>query len=381
MAGGYLNVPTDSERNFQQRSVDSKGRAGPTLQRIADKYKTHKNNTGMLQSLFEAVAPMGMYSGDAEGAYIPSKTMKNAQGLAKVFQDWFKGGTPTVNVPFEVWPQILKSGKFKNQMELAGKNVPEAWDHRMRVERELGGFPYPRTTRKTSVPYSQHLQDLWELDNILYAIKTDKSLVGGEKLKLLNKYLKEEKDVLTKPKAYHEPEYSETLAKQNPVYGHIYNPKYTDEWTATGFGDTHAEMSDLVKEQSKYVLGDSFHPFIRKAFSSQDMSGETSALERALFDSKRSIPQTNAIWRTPTGVAKYMEMWIPNHLARLNNIMNVYVPKKASYSEFDQSVAPRNLLPVVAKGRKNYEDIENSIPEHLKDSIGPEDMWDDEIPF
>jgi hypothetical protein len=42
MAGGYLNVPTDSERNFQQRSVDSRGRAGPTLQRIADKHKVHK---------------------------------------------------------------------------------------------------------------------------------------------------------------------------------------------------------------------------------------------------------------------------------------------------------------------------------------------------
>jgi hypothetical protein len=73
MAGGYLNVPTDSERNFQQRSVDSRGRAGPTLQRIADKHKVHKNNTGMLESLFEALAPMGMYSGDAEGAYLPSK--------------------------------------------------------------------------------------------------------------------------------------------------------------------------------------------------------------------------------------------------------------------------------------------------------------------
>jgi len=396
MAGGYLNVPTDSERNFQQRSVDSKGRAGPTLQRIADQYKTHKNNTGMLQSLFEAVAPMGMYSGDAEGAYIPSKAMQSAQGLAKVFQDWFKGGTPTVNVPFDVWPEILKSGKFKNQMELAGTNVPEAWDTRMRVEKELGGFPYPRTTRKTSVPDSQHLQDLWELDNILYAIKTDKSLVGGEKLKLLNKYLKEEKDVLTKPKAYHEPEYSETLAKQNPVYGHIYNPKYTPKHTATGFGDTHAEMSDLVKEQSKYVLGDSFYPFIRKAFSSQDMLGETSALERALFNPTRKDWVTENIKNDPSEVAKYMEMWIPNHLARINNIKNVYVPKKASLEEFDQSVAPRNLLPIVSKGRKKYEDNEwddmhpsddffkpkEEMPwEELDDPLPIDDLWDFDVPI
>lgn len=126
MAGGYLSVPTDSERNFQQRSVDSKGRAGPTLQRIADKYKVHKNNTGMLESLFEILAPMGMYSGNAEGAYLPSKAMQSAQGLAKVFQDWYKGGTPTINVPFERWGDIIKSGKFKNQMEIVGRDNPEA---------------------------------------------------------------------------------------------------------------------------------------------------------------------------------------------------------------------------------------------------------------
>jgi hypothetical protein len=364
MAGGYLNVPTDSERNFQQRSVDSKGRAGPTLQRIADQYKTHKNNTGMLQSLFEAVAPMGMYSGDAEGAYIPSKAMQSAQGLAKVFQDWFKSGTPTVNVPFEVWPQILKSGKFKNQMELVGKNVPEAWDHRMRVEKELGGFPYPRSIKGQTEEMDKYYKRLTE--NVR---KYDSELSNKGKLNFINELIDERRIHRAAP------EYSETLAKQNPVYGHIYNPKYTDKHTATGFGDTHAEMSDLVKEQSKYVLGDSFHPFIRKAFSSQDMSGETSALERALFNPTRKDWVTDNIKNDPTMIAKYMEMWIPNHLARINNIKNVYVPKKASLEEFDQSVAPRNLLPIVSKGRKNYEDIEwDSIPEHLKDSIGPDPL-------
>ena len=148
MAGGYLNVPTDAERNFQQRSVDSKGRAGPTLQRIADLHKTHKNNTGMLESLFEALAPLGMYSGEADSAYIPSSRIKSAQGLAKVFQDWYKGGTPTINVPFERWGDIIKSGKFKNQMELSGIDIPEAWNQRIKVERELGGYPYPKNPIK-----------------------------------------------------------------------------------------------------------------------------------------------------------------------------------------------------------------------------------------
>jgi hypothetical protein len=377
MAGGYLNVPTDSERNFQQRSVDSKGRAGPTLQRIADQYKTHKNNTGMLQSLFEAVAPMGMYSGDAEGAYIPSNVMKNAQTLSKLFQDWYKTGTPTVNVPFDKWPEILKSGKFKNQMELAGKNVPEAWDHRMRVEKKLGGFPYPRSIKGQTEEMDKYYKRLTE--NVR---KFDSLLSNKGKLNFINELIDERRIHRAAP------EYSETLAKQNPVYGHIYNPKYTPKHTATGFGDTHAEMSDLVKEQSKYVLGDSFEPVLKTAFSSDDMSGKTSKLERFLFDfskpySHRPDPFKN-VEENPqhlSNLAPYMEMWIPNHLARLNNIKNVYVPKKASYSEFDQSVAPRNLLPVITKGRKNYENIEDSIPEHLKESIGPEDMWDDEIPF
>ena len=144
---GYLNLPIDAERNYQKRIVDSKGQAGPTLQRIADRAKVYKNNTGMLEALFDAIAPISMYSGNAEGAYIPSKAMQNAQGLAKVFQDWYKTGTPTINVPFDKWSDIIKSGKFKNQMELAGKNHPEAWDKRVEVEKKLGGFPYPKTTR------------------------------------------------------------------------------------------------------------------------------------------------------------------------------------------------------------------------------------------
>ncbi len=356
--GNYLNVPTDAERNYQKRIVDSKGRTGPTLQRIADQYKTHKNNTGMLEAVFEVLSPLSMYSGEAEGAYIPSKAMQSAQGLAKVFQDWYKTGTPTINVPMDKWPEILKSGKFKNQMELAGKNHPEAWRQRMEVEKALGGFPYPRSTRVERPDKKE----------IITGLQDDNSLLLKYQ-KFLDNYLASEKK--------HIPEYSESLAKQNPIYGHIYNSKYNDPWDATGFGNTHAEMSDLVKERSKYILGDSFHPFVKKAFSSQDMSGKTSALERALFDSKRSIPQTNAIWRNPTSVAQYMEMWVPNALARINNIKSIHIPKKASLGEFDQAVAPRKLPSVINEYKNNYKTIEDSIPDHLKDAIGPEDLIDD----
>lgn len=369
MAGGYLNVPTDSERNFQQRSVDSKGRAGPTLQRIADKYKVHKNNTGMLESLFETLAPMGMYSGDAEGAYLPSKAMKNAQGLAKVFQDWYKGGTPTINVPFDVWPDILKSGKFKNQMEVAGKNVPEAWDIRMEVEKALGGYPYPR-----DVVVDDKISHAWWLKNAIKAVKEHPYWTDDEKLEKL-------KGILNNNSRIMEPQYSESLAKKNPVYGHIYNPKYNDKYAAMGFGDTYAEMSDLVKEQSKYVLGDSSHPHVRRAFSSDDMLGNTSRLERALFNSKRQDWLTDQIKEKPNLTIPYMEMWVPNHLARLNNVRGVHVPKQAMYDSVDRAVPIRDLPNLVKQKQQNYKDIEDGIPEHLKGSIGPEDMeeWDDPL--
>lgn len=316
---GYLNLPTDAERNYQKRIVDSKGQAGPTLQRIADRAKVYKNNTGMLEAMFEAISPMAMYSGEAEGAHIPSKAMQNAQGLAKVFQDWYKTGTPTINVPFDKWSDIIKSGKFKNQMELAGKNHPEAWKQRIEVEKQLGGFPYPMEMIK---PANDKLLDYLKV-RMEYLKNNQTNAENIQDLELIKQQLHELETRRLKP------EYSESLAKQNPIYGHIYNPKYTHEGTATKFGNTHAEMSDLVKDQSRYVLGDSFHPFVKTAFSSDDMLGNTSRLERALFDKNRSDWEHDKIRRDPQGIAQYMEMWVPNHLARLNNVKGVHVPSNA----------------------------------------------------
>jgi len=372
--GNYLNVLSDAERNYQKRIVDSKGQAGPTLQRIADRAKVHKNIAGMLEAMFEGIAPLGMYSGEAEGAYIPSKAMKNAQGLAKIFQDWYKTGTPTINVPFDKWPEILKSGKFKNQMELAGKEHPEAWRQRVEVEKALGGFPYPRTTIKRPYSSEKLLEDLYENDEILHTIKTDKSLIGIEKLTYLNKYLKEQKELLAQPKIRHDPVFSESLAKQNPVYGHIYNPKYTHEGTATGFGNTHAEMSDLVKEQSKYVLGDSFHPFVKTAFSSDDMLGNTSRLERALFNRNRPDWMNDKIKYDPQDIAKYMEMWVPNHLARLNNVRGVHVPGKAILDPFDRAVPIKELPNLVKQKQENISAKSLWDGKEKWDDLDPEDL-------
>lgn len=370
MAGGYLNVLTDAERNFQQRSVDSKGQAGPTLQRIADLHKTHKNNTGMLEFLFEALAPLGMYSGEAESAYIPSSRMKSAQGLAKVFQDWYKGGTPTINVPFERWGDIIKSGKFKNQMELAGIDIPEAWSQRIKVERELGGYPYPRKDLVTHHPYTEYPDDvknkiqmlkvqLRALDNGNYPWHKIESTYND----LTDQLMVLEKMGVNKKLITHEPEYSGKLAKQNPVYGHIYNPKYTHPHTAGMFGDTYAEMSNLVKDQSKYVLGDSFNPFMKKAFSSEDMLGNTSRLERALFSHPSDEWKLQQITNKPQNAAEFMEMWIPNHLARLNNIKSVHVPGRAIGDSIDRAI-PVRKVPELSKKVGDG------------DFIKPEDMMD-----
>lgn len=369
--------------------LDSKGRAGPTLQRIADEHKTRKNNASLLEAVFEILAPLGMYSGDAEAIHLPSKTMTNAKTLASLFQDWFKGGTPTINVPFDTWPEIIRSNKFKNQMELAGKKYPEAWKQRIEVEKKLGGFPYPQ------VPIGRSdMGDAYYADQAKNIRKYSGNLSYEEQLKQLKKLMLERE-------AHRKlPTYSESLAKQNPIYGHIYNKKYNDPWDATGFGETHAEMTDLIKDQSKYVLGDSFHPFVKTAFSSDDMLGNTSRLERALFDRVRNpflqmLPEEalKVIKTNPkqlSNLAQYMEMWVPNHLARLNNVKSVHVPGKSlnehitSRGEvFDRAVPVNRLNELQVLKNKNNNALSESLksPLELEPWDAIDKSWKDALPL
>lgn len=351
--------------------LDSKGQAGPTLQNIADRARVNRSNAQMMENVFDLVAPLSMYSGDVEGAYLPSKTMKNAQGLAKIFQDWYKGGTPTINVPFDAWSDIIKSGKFKNQMELAGKDFPKAWENRMEIEKRLGGFPYPRTPIGPTKDLDAKYERIKQIHSQFPEIQKTKLMKDFEQAKKLEEQ---------------KPIYSESLAKKNPIYGHLYNPKYVHEKTANFFGDTYAEMSDLVKEQSKYVLGDSggFGVFVDDAFSSEDMLGNTSKLERALFNRVKKpylhLRPEDALKTLQTDpkqmmhLVPFMEMWVPNHLSRLNNINNVHLPKDSIYDDIDRAVSIKNLPEAIKRKLQNYKDIEDSIPSHLKGSIGPEDI-------
>lgn len=267
-------MPVPNRPFLGQGYLDSNNRAGPTLQKVADKAIYNRQKAQALEGLFDVAAPLGLTSTEAEA----SPAMARASKLAKLFQDWFVNGKPVINVQEDKWKDIIKAGKFKNQMELTDR--PEAWKERLNVEKRLGGI-----------------------------IPSD--------------------------------EISIKEALRHPIYGHIYNPEYTNPRTAAMFGDTYAEMSQHVKDNSRYVLGDSFDPFIDKAFTADDMYGKTSALERSLFngakqaelglqkygwssvDDQRSNMEMGGRFIQAEGVP-YMEMWVPNSLSRLNNVNSIH---------------------------------------------------------
>ena len=100
------------------------------------------------------------------------------------------------------------------------------------------------------------------------------------------------------------------------------------------FGDSYLEMSDKVKDNALYVLGDSFDPFVNKAFSAADMAGNTSKLEQALFpfvkraNTRGGIAemQLDEFINNPQQFVPYMEMWIPNRMSTLNNVNSIHTP-------------------------------------------------------
>ena len=64
-----------------QGQKDSSGQTGPTLQRLADRFEFDSNKRKGLETLFETVAPMAMYSGDAEAALKPAFLSATRKGL------------------------------------------------------------------------------------------------------------------------------------------------------------------------------------------------------------------------------------------------------------------------------------------------------------
>lgn len=54
-------------RYLFQGTADSGGQQGPTLQRVQDRALFQRGKANVLENLFDTVAPLGMYSGDAHG--------------------------------------------------------------------------------------------------------------------------------------------------------------------------------------------------------------------------------------------------------------------------------------------------------------------------
>lgn len=371
-----INTGRNLNSNWNTLGLDSSGQAGPTLQKMADNDAIKKQRGAGLESLFGMIAPMALYSGDVEAA---SPTMKQAQTLASLFSDWWKGGTPTINTKIDSIPSILKSGKFKNQMELAGPDVNDAWRRRIEVERYLHGYPRPQYMEKQQVPKGPFTTDeLFNYENALATIHNMKGRYGRiyhtneQRLAVLNEALKEKREYENLP-----PRIIEILkndvnkVKQNPVYGHIYNPKYSGRNEANMYGDVYAEMSDTVKDASKYVLGDSFYPFVRKSFSSSDMRQETSALERALFS--RIKGDKNFLFKQSK--IPYIEMAVPNYLSRLNNIKALHIGRQHFDDNLARVVSPKNYKNI-EKDLRHKEEFDNSLKDPFM-GFDPDDEFEE----
>ena len=319
----YLNLDKGHNVDYYLgKRPDSRGQYGPTLQSIADQAKYQRQKREVLESIFDVVAPLGLTSTEVEAASGP---MKEAGRLANLFTDWFSRGTPTIAVPKDAWKSILKSGKFKNQMELTQQ--PKAWDKRLEVEKQLAGIP-----------------------------KT--------------------------------PRYNAKEARKHPVYGHIYHPDYNDINAAHYFGDTYAEMSQKVKDRSRYVLGDSFDTFINRSFSSDDMLGKSSALERSLFNlakgaedgrvSSQRIVEALSKKQMDYAGLPYMEMWIPNELSTINNINSIYLPGR-SLSRQQIQRNPNELLNKIEHPQKDFLRSKEYDPYANYDLVPDDDIgipWD-----
>jgi hypothetical protein len=243
---------------------------------------TRGTGAGVREGLWNIFEPLALYSPEAHGG-LTSNAGKSASRLAELFHKWYKEGNVTVNAHARDLDTILSDPdrKLKNQMELT--SVPEAWNKRVTVEKNLLGIPAPLRRE------------------------------GAE-------------------------------ARKHPVYGHVYHKEFQNPNAASSFGRTHLDVdTPTIREGSRYVLGDSFDPYTRKAFSHSDMMGQGSALERALYYNEAKKPSWVISNRNQTvenilkGVEHpkafspyappYMEALIPNELAKVNQIKRIVVPE------------------------------------------------------
>ena len=77
--------------NFQKH-MDSEGRLGPTLRKLADRAAFKKDKANFLENVFDLVAPLGLYSKEAHGGLFKATGMSPAD-LTKVRTARSRGAT------------------------------------------------------------------------------------------------------------------------------------------------------------------------------------------------------------------------------------------------------------------------------------------------
>jgi hypothetical protein len=318
--------------------------------------------------------PLSMYSPDAEGA--GSGQLKMAKRLAELFSDWWKHGDINVNVHRKDLPRIINSRKLMNQMEFTGS--PDAWVDRIVHEKNLGiPYPYQAHSKKrieyinARKPLLKEYNELLRDSETKYYDNPSGQKLFWEKIGNVEKRMGELDDAFGKSSPLEAGlgtqlnPFTPQEARRRPVYGHVYNPNYQEESTARYFGGNAHLISDspAVREQSKYVLGDSFDPLVRQAFTADDMAGKTSALERALFNSTPQMDfTTTELKHMITDDVPYMEALIPNNLATINNFGRVAIRRPIG------NVPPGEFTP---KGlRQLFENINPQFDGRFEQGIG-----------
>lgn len=88
-----------------QGNRDSQGQEGPTHQKLVDRAAFQQDKTNALESLFDVAAPLGMYSGEAQGSINPLTMLQQAK-LGKALQ---KGANERMLFEDE---GIVRSGQY-----------------------------------------------------------------------------------------------------------------------------------------------------------------------------------------------------------------------------------------------------------------------------
>lgn len=131
-----------------QGNRDSQGQEGPTQQKLVDRAAFQQDKTNALESLFDVAAPLGMYSGEAQGSINPLTMLQQAK-LGKALQ---KGANERMLFEDE---GIVRSGQYD-----WGKFEPDPIKQSFR---DRFTAPNPHGLVKPKGAGSMSLQDIFDM--------------------------------------------------------------------------------------------------------------------------------------------------------------------------------------------------------------------------